>query len=189
MENEIIQKQISNLPNEIKKIIANKLWFPLIEQVSATNNFSIEQKTALENEVLFVLLGMELLSDFEKNLQENMGISEHISKNISDEIYENVFKRIEEFLPKEVESEDTEEEKGGSPAIPENKLPEIPLEDLPAVIPNEEVHEVKPLVQVERSLLADRQGEQYLERGKEESGSQPPSSYPAGQDPYREPLA
>ena len=166
----IIQEQIKNASQEIKKILTDKSWLLVVNQTSQTNNFSEEQRVALENEILFVLFGMELVSDFKRNIQENLSLQEQASQNISDEIYEKIFKGVEEFLPTEIEGEEK------TPGI----LPEIPPANLPMVEKDKTVHDVTPMASVESS-------KQEVVR-KETPKPQAPTYYPSGQDPYREPI-
>jgi len=175
----IIQEQIKNAPQEIKKILTDKSWLLVVNQISQTNNFSEEQRVALENEILFVLLGMELMSDFKRNIEENLSLQEQASQNISDEIYEKIFKDVEEFLPTEIEGEKSRTQEDIASQIPTETLPEIPPEDLPVVAPGETAHDVerKPTTDDQRPAVKS-----------EPLKSQTLTYYPSGQDPYREPL-
>src|SRR3989344_2724516 len=104
-EKEILQEQINEASQEIKTLLVNRTWSGIVDEISQKNNFSPEQKTSLENEVLFVFLRMELLSNFSQNLQANLNIPELLAKEIFQEIYEKLFKQVESLLPTEIEPE------------------------------------------------------------------------------------
>ena len=178
MESEkIIQKQIQSAPKEIKNLLAGDTWSQVVNEMAQKNNFSDEQKTALENEVVFVLLGMELASDLRQNIQSSLLIAEVLAQQISSEISDKVLKSVEHLLPKEIE-EDSEVTNQEPQKQPESLLPEIPPEDLPAVVPT--------------NLPIGRNEQYAIDNGQKkelEKTVQPDqTSYPQGMDPYREPI-
>ena len=184
--NQVIREKIKEAPEDIKKVFISNSWLSVIENIVQTNNLSPDQKTTLEDETLFILLRMELVTNFEKNIRENAGVSEQVAKNISNEIYEKIFKDVEEFLPKEMEAEDTEQEETNALEITPEILPEIPPEDLPTIIPEEKVHEVV----VNQRPATNNQPPQNIPVAEEKKPEmvQKITSYPTGLDPYREPI-
>jgi hypothetical protein len=102
-ELDIIKEQIQSAPEEIKKLVAGNIWNNGISIVSKKNNLSQEQIASLEKEVLFVILGMELYSDFAKNIQRELAISEILANDINIELFDSVFRQIINLLPKEKE--------------------------------------------------------------------------------------
>lgn len=187
---QLIKEQLEKLPANLRGAIESVPWKALVQEIGKQKDLDAEEIISLEQEVMFVLYVFESPSDFIKNIIENVGIDEaralEIAELVSEKIFDQIINKAEETKGEEA-NKTTEGEKS-SPAISETRLPEIPLEDLPAIIPNEKVHDVEPSEPVVSVLPADRQGEQYVEKGKEEVTIKPPSSYPAGQDPYREPI-
>lgn len=105
-ENNLIAKQLASAPREIKDALSKGMWSLVVSEIARRNNFSSDHATSLENEALFVLLGLEFLGDFQKNIKEGVGLSDALSQSIAQEIYEKIFKLVEEFLPTEVEEDE-----------------------------------------------------------------------------------
>jgi len=132
MESEkILQEQIAKAPKEIRDILTSGVWSQTINQIAQTSNFSDEQKTALENEVLFVLLGMELLSDLQNNIQSSLAITPEITQSTVQKIKAEILNDVEEFLPEELEKGEESTTDTDKPTL----ALEIPPEDLPAIVP------------------------------------------------------
>ncbi|HAO64361.1 TPA: hypothetical protein DCQ44_00060 [Candidatus Taylorbacteria bacterium] len=101
MENqtEILKKYIKNLPEEMRDYLAKNTWPQKLTLISTMNKLGAEQVSALETEVVLVLVGIENCSDLTANIQKNVvGISSEISKTISDEIEKNIFVEIKALL-------------------------------------------------------------------------------------------
>jgi len=166
MESEkILQEQIRKAPKEIRDILAGGDWSQTINQTSLINNLSLEQKTALENEVLFVLLGMSLPAKLTENIQNSLSVNEMLAEKMSSEIKTKIISPVESFLPTEEESEE--------------KLPEIPLEDLPAV-----VSDVAPATSIvdSRQQLVDRRVEIKKPEIPQSTLNTPPVNLPTGEN-------
>jgi hypothetical protein len=101
----IIKDQLVVAAPTIRELILNDSWSMVVSEIAEKNNFSPDQTTGLENETLFVLLGLEFKGDFQKNIKEGVGIPDPLAQGVAKEIYEKVFKQVEEFLPTEVEGE------------------------------------------------------------------------------------
>lgn len=213
MESEkIIQEQITKAPKEIRDVLAGDGWSQTINQIAQTNTFSDEQKTALENEVLFVLLGMELLSGLQSNIQSSLAITPEIAQSIVQKVKTEILNAIEEFLPKELEDETEDTTVPEEPSL----ALEIPPEDLPAVISdvvkqpttNNVQPTTKPALKIPENLPTDSnvpsfgvpttdniqpttEKKELGQLGSETSTISKASvslHYPQGQDPYREPI-
>ena len=102
-EDKILQEQIKNAPAEIKNLLAKRDWSVVVNQIAQKNNLFPEQVVALENEVLFVMLSMELSKDLARNVEDSLGIEEGVSQEITREVKEKIFKEVEAFLPTESE--------------------------------------------------------------------------------------
>lgn len=104
--NTIIAEQLETLPDPLREFVFSAQWSQKCTEISNKNNFSIDQKSAFENEVLFVLIGLELARDFKTNIQTNVSVPEILAHDIAEEVNENIFKQVADFLPTEVESEE-----------------------------------------------------------------------------------
>jgi hypothetical protein len=96
---QIIKEQIKNAPPEIKQLLKNDSWRVAIPNITQKANFSPEQVTSFENEVLFVLLGMDYKDNFEKNIQASVLITPSTAHAISEEVNQKIFNGVVEFLP------------------------------------------------------------------------------------------
>ncbi len=96
---QILKQQVANAPKQIRSYLREDLWTKVVSEIGLKNNLTPEQKTNLENEVLFVLISLEFKGDFQKNIQENVKIPELLARDIAKEVYEKIFKQVESFLP------------------------------------------------------------------------------------------
>ncbi len=101
----IIHDKILSAPAQIRGLIANGRWALTAKAISKKNNFSLEQTSAFENEVLFVLIGLELTRDFKTNIAVQVAIPEILAHDIADEVHESIFKEVIDFLPTTAEED------------------------------------------------------------------------------------
>ncbi|TAL48825.1 hypothetical protein EPN83_03485 [Patescibacteria group bacterium] len=100
---ETLGEQIKTAPKEIRNFLSQNRWSLVISEIAKKNNFSSDQSTALENEVLFVLIGLEFFGDFKTNIQRELSIPELFARDIDAEVQERIFKEVKGWLPKEKE--------------------------------------------------------------------------------------
>lgn len=148
-ETNILKEQLKRATSEVRSILEEKKWVGVVRQIADKNNIIGEQLNSFENEVLFILLGMELREDFQKNIESNVGIDISQAVEIDKEIYEKLFKEIEKFLPAEITALETS--------------------NLPMVEKGEVVHSVPPVEQprVEKSKLSVPVPNYAYEAGKD----------------------
>ncbi len=189
---DLIKERLDNAPQEIKEYLARSSWeaitLPLIQQ----NSLSAEQATSINNEIIFVLLGLELKQDFEKNTRENAKLPGILATNLNKEVQQKVFRPLSAFLPTESEDEDLlnnsknllEDAKGNS----DNVLPplvdhtkEIPLTNNPLEKPAQ--REEVPKMSLQEKLMS-----QIATPPQGNKGAQIITKAYKEQDPYREPL-
>jgi len=193
MNENVLNEQVKNAPMEIKELLTKKDWSIIVNQIAQKNNLIADQKVSFENEVLFVLLGMELITNFQKNVTENVGVDESTSINMSEEVYNKIFKKVELFLPEREE------------ILTETNLPEIAPEIHPMVEEGEVVHDAPPLnLKTEAPItkpvstniedtLQKTSGEAMSTRVDNQRPEMPSPApkinhYAGGKDPYREPI-
>lgn len=102
-EDKIIEEQIKLAPAEIKKYLGENRWASSASEISRKNNFSEEQTVSLNNEILIVLLGLDLVLNFKKNIQESLAIPEILANDINLEVQEKIFSEVFDYLPREME--------------------------------------------------------------------------------------
>ena len=151
---------------------------------------------------------MELLTNFTKNIQVNLNISELTSEELSQKIHGEIFKSIENFLPTETENpesnimnepiiitQETKEEamkrlmdRRVQPAKGKLMIPEIAPDIHPMIEKGEVVHEVPHQQQaVQQPTTHNSQPTTDKKSGEKTIASLPDYRYPKGKDPYREP--
>ncbi len=201
----VLEQQINNAPEQIKKFLTEEKWVSVVGDIVKKDSLSAEQKTSLENEVLFVLIGLDLFSNLEKNIAESLSLEPILAKAIVVELEERIFKDIKSFLPTEAETS-TQTEKviktpdlGSLPPVKSTVL-EIPpqlsivpegkvMDHLPPISPTQ------PKMQVDsRQETVDSQKIEIpkpiapiIQPSKPPVFVPPPVGY-SGKDPYREPL-
>ncbi len=196
----ILEQQILDSPEQIRKFVMEKKWVPIVEDISKKNNFSLEQKAALENETIFVLVGLDLLDNLEKNLLESLGIELVLVKVIVAELNERIFFEIKSFLPTEIEEvlPQTEQQKSTSNSISDfQSLPSVKtteLEVLPqmSVVPEGKVMDhLPPITPTQPKVTASGGTPQNAVAPTPETivPFKPIiTGYDKGKDPYREPI-
>lgn len=193
MENEtekLIQEQLTKLPARLRGAIEATPWKPLVQEIGKENGLDPEQLSSLEQETMLIIYAFEPPESFVENIKNEAGVTEEtaliLAESIAEKIFDPILKKVGE-LRKE----------GSMPEKQSGGLPEIPPEDLPAIVQNEKVHEVvNPLTTnnpEQQANIADNfqpptNPEPQKVAEKRPEISQKPSSYPSGQDPYREPL-
>jgi hypothetical protein len=100
---QIIKEQIENAPQGVKDFLVDDSWRKDVADIAQKNGLSSEKATALENEVLFVLLAMELKTDLPKNIADSVGLSKDSVILVTNELNTRVFEGIEQWLPTEDE--------------------------------------------------------------------------------------
>lgn len=178
----IIKDQIVDASEGMKDFMEEDSWPGIIEQLSDRTNLSDEQKTTLENEVLFVLLGMSLLKNLQSNIQRELSVDTITANNLYVELNDRIFKVVEKWLP-------TQEEPAEQTITIENAQ-----EIHPTTVPGETVHEVphtEPTTNPSTLLGASNL---KPTTNNEQPTTIPEPQKPAGPqykgslDPYREPL-
>ncbi len=203
-DSKILEQQITSAPEEIRKFIAEEKWVSVVEDIAKKDGLSLDQKTSLENEVLFALIGLDLLSNLEKNLSTSLGIDPVLAKAVTMELNERIFKEMMAFLPTEIDVSSVEQEKiqpviekPDLESLPPTKTTEleVPPANLPMIEASETVHDTKPFVPPIQQkptqtppVQAPIQTPAQKQQPEPYTPPTPQAGYPGGKDPYREPL-
>ena len=87
MENDLekqLRKAYEILPEALKKVIVSKGWQDEVKRIAVKYDFDEEKTKSLEDEVMYVLLGLELVGDFKNNLVPNK--TQRIEQNLFAEL-------------------------------------------------------------------------------------------------------
>lgn len=186
-DTQILKQQIESAPEEIRTFLVQKKWTTPVNEISNKYGFLPEQKTALENEVIFVLLGLDTSSNFQRNFQTEAGVSELVSRIINTEIQNRIFKQFSQYLPTE---EDDSTDTADSISVPEQVTEiEIAPNILPMVEPGEVAHDTTPEEKAfmntptVQASVPETKNEERLETPRPNIVGVPQYT---GEDPYRE---
>lgn len=88
--NKTIEEYTQKLPLESQAILKSTNWKPTAEEIGKKYSLDDEQIAILQEEILFVLIGVEEEDDLQNNLEVELNISEILAG----ELYSDVKKRI-----------------------------------------------------------------------------------------------
>ncbi|MEI8248943.1 MAG: hypothetical protein WCG07_00395 [Candidatus Taylorbacteria bacterium] len=95
---QLIQERFNDLPNEIKGAITASDLPEKIKKIAADNNLLLDQVSDLQNEILFVLLGIEPSSDFVGNVSKELSVNNLKALAIAKQVNATIFDAIREKL-------------------------------------------------------------------------------------------
>lgn len=202
-DDQIIKTQLENSAPEIQQLLSIGAWKRSVTNIAKANSLSEEQATELENEVLFVLLGMDLIANFAKNIQQSCNLPSTVAGGIAIEITQKVFEPLRQFLPTTMEDDTTQPVAPIEVSKPKTLSEEIlaatePVVTTPAPKPNLQTPELvtpkseiaKPQPLPENFPKNTALEEKIAENVQSEDPTTPRvmvAQY-KGNDPYREPI-
>ena len=95
---EIIKEQLKTLPKIIKDAISSVDLGEKIKKIADKNMLHIDQAGDLENETVFVMLGLEPVEDYKENIRKELNISRDRAQAITAEIDKEIFMSIREAI-------------------------------------------------------------------------------------------
>lgn len=186
----LVDEQFKKLPENLQKAINLVQWKPLVKEVAKESQLSEDQVETLERETMFIIYGFEKPDDYINNLMRELNIDEDKALDIAEKVNTKVFQKISLEADKEVVTPI----KIQKPSIPEVK-PDIH----PMIEEGERVHDVphveqKPPQPAPKPAPAPQPAKvpeppkKVEPEAKKPLVSTPNYHYPAGKDPYREPI-
>lgn len=104
MDDIIFQKklgaQFKSLPRDVQDAILSVDLGKKLADMSKNHALRIDQMNVLENETLFVMMGLESPEKYITNLQKGLGVGEVPARKIAEDINTQVFRPIRESLKK-----------------------------------------------------------------------------------------
>lgn len=97
---EIIAKQLEKIPPEVKSFYLSAEYAKAIQEIIKKQRLLIDQGEKLETETTLVMIGLEPLSDYVKNLETNLELNPEKARLLAIDINELVFKKIRQALQK-----------------------------------------------------------------------------------------
>lgn len=101
--NEEISARFKALPPVVQKAITSSDIEKHLRTMADGQKLHVDQWQALENEVMFALLGMRQVADLEKNLTKSLGVSAEISHTLALDVNRIVFEPIRQELERELQ--------------------------------------------------------------------------------------
>lgn len=92
---QLIEENSANLPEDLENLVKDDSLPAKIHSIAVENNLNETQEEVLRNETYFVLLGMERIGSFQKNLEEQMMAGTEKPRKIVGEIHSKIFKPVE----------------------------------------------------------------------------------------------
>jgi hypothetical protein len=111
---QIYKERFSTLPEKIQVAILSNDLQDKFNNISIKRSLPLDQSTAIENEALLVMLGLESTKSFIDNIQKNAGLSREKSTLIVHDINSEIFSSIRDSL-EEIQLKD---ESGAEPNQP-----------------------------------------------------------------------
>lgn len=149
---DILEAQFNTLPESIQHFIVSNDFTNAVKKISENRNLNSTTLLSLENETLMVLMGLEPLSDLEKNLISEGGINQEQARTIVDDVFQQIITPVENelrtFLEKELlEEESLSDDSGGEGVLGEESGGNSDTEDIKKVLrENSKTVNVKNLI-------------------------------------------
>jgi len=102
---ETIKEQFKKLPQDIKDAILAADLPEKFKTIANKHKLRVDQGSVLENETMFVMLGLEHPDDYTNNLKKEAGMSDEEAEKIAEEVSRTIFLPIRASLQKLHEEE------------------------------------------------------------------------------------
>lgn len=177
----IIIERYNQLPKKIQDAIVDSNWEQKIRSMASKYNIVIGDAGTLETETFLVMLGLEEVSNYRKNITNNTDMPEETIDKVINDVNTEIFKEIKQYLIDLNEQEaliDASEEKNDQTKDTQSTIPTPDVTNANAV-PTSPIQE--SVAKIETHEISD------LEKSEEPSSSKSDNS-PSEFDPYREPV-
>ncbi|MAG12509.1 hypothetical protein CL630_01725 [bacterium] len=105
----IIQNQFKTLPKDVQEAILSVDLRKNLQIITEKHNLHVDQAGALENETLFIMLGLEHPRDYIRNIMRELDIDTSAAKKLATDVNEQIFRPIRESLKKIHQVENAEQ--------------------------------------------------------------------------------
>ena len=103
---EILKNQFKKLPKDIQDAILAVDLRSKMQFITKKNNLHIDQAETLENEAVFVMLGLEHPGNLVANIAKHVEVSEEKAEAIAEDLNREIFLKVRESLKKIFEERD-----------------------------------------------------------------------------------
>lgn len=98
-----LKKRLLSLPQVVQDAITSADIDKQLRALSVTHKLHLDQWEKLENEVTLSLLGIQHIEDLEKNIQQEVGLSQPIAEQLAKSISLHIFEPIRAELERQLE--------------------------------------------------------------------------------------
>lgn len=105
---EILRNQFKRLPKDLQDAILALDLRAKMQFITKKNNLHIDQAGALENETVFVMLGLEHPDDLIYNIAKHMEVSKQKAEVIAEDLNREIFLKVRDSLKKIFEERNAE---------------------------------------------------------------------------------
>jgi hypothetical protein len=103
---ELIKERYQGLPLQVKDAVTASDLPVKMKTIADDNSLMLDQAGALQNEILFVMLGMEPSSEFVKNISKELNINKEKANAIAKDVNQLIFDPIRKYLREWEEQEE-----------------------------------------------------------------------------------
>ena len=104
--NEQLGEQFKTLPKVVQDAITSADVQKHMRELANAHKLHLDQWQTLENEVMLALLGIQPTDDLEKNIKNEVGVSDETAKSLATDISKIVFEPIRAELERQLEHPD-----------------------------------------------------------------------------------
>ncbi|MFA5840922.1 MAG: hypothetical protein WC847_01455 [Candidatus Paceibacterota bacterium] len=97
-----IKEEIGKLPKGNQEVINAFGWEPISEEIGKKYLLREKEINDFEIETLLVLVGVEDINDYAKNIEDNVVISKSEAQKIADEAFQKIFKPLGSALEENI---------------------------------------------------------------------------------------
>ncbi len=166
---QILKDRFSKLPPKLQGALINPIWRNSLGEKAQSFGLTEDQKAFLENEVVFVLMGLEPKENLVANLKSEVTMTEENARQMNDYVNGAILSSVSQEL-KGLGQEAGE----NTPApLPKPRIRATPVDFEDAIL--NQAKAMRPAVAPDNLPV-------------QKSESPKPHDYTSGQDPYREPI-
>lgn len=100
---ELFQKRLRELPQVVQNAIRSADVQKRLRNLADTNKLHLDQWQILENEVMLTVLGFQQIESLEKNIKDQVGVSDEIAHALTESANQLIFEPIRAELERELE--------------------------------------------------------------------------------------
>jgi len=101
---EYIKEYVLELPPEMQEVVNSFEWVSISDKIGEKVNLNKSELLDLQIEIALVLVNMAEISDFARNVENNIGMSKKTAEQMANEVLEKIFKEVSTRVVKNIKS-------------------------------------------------------------------------------------